>query len=139
MKTWPILSWGLRGSRRRITTDSGVVGGNTGAPRIRSEEEETEAHETQERASPAASNIFFMREILTPKSIRNLQGSPARLNGGSMDMAIDRIRRRWTRRAIALLIVVNAVLWASFVLSGGYSRVLSRGHATARSTVVSPR
>ena len=54
-------------------------------------------------------------------------------------MAIDRIRRRWTRRAIALLIVVNAVLWASFVLSGGQSRVLSRGQRTARSPAVSPR
>jgi hypothetical protein len=54
-------------------------------------------------------------------------------------MVIDGIRRRWTRRAIALLIVVNAALWASFAFSGGHSRVLSRGHGTTRSTVVSPR
>src|SRR5438132_1317924 len=35
-----------------------------------------------------------------------------------MSMATIGIRRRWTRRAIALLIVVNTALWASFVLAG---------------------
>ena len=36
-------------------------------------------------------------------------------------MAPSRIRRRWTRRAIAILIVINTALWASFVLAGRHS------------------
>ena len=47
-------------------------------------------------------------------------------------MAMNRIRRRWTRRTIALLIVVNAALWASFVLAGRHPRGLSAGHGASR-------
>lgn len=36
-------------------------------------------------------------------------------------MATSRIRRRWTRRAIAILIVVNTALWASFALAGRHN------------------
>jgi len=42
-------------------------------------------------------------------------------------MAPSRIRRRWTRRAIAILIVVNTALWASFVLAGRHIPGKSRG------------
>jgi len=50
-----------------------------------------------------------------------------------MSMAAIGIRRRWTRRAIALLIVVNTALWASFVLAGRSSRAGSAVHAPPRS------
>ena len=54
-------------------------------------------------------------------------------------MATSRIRRRWTRRAIALLIVVNTALWAAFTLAGRHSRAVSAGHGPARSIAVSAR
>ena len=44
-------------------------------------------------------------------------------------MATSRIRQRWTRWAIALLIVVNSALWASFALAGRHSRAVSAVHA----------
>ena len=47
-------------------------------------------------------------------------------------MAASNIRRRWTRRAIVLLVVLNTALWASFVFSGGNARV-SAGRAAATS------
>lgn len=37
-------------------------------------------------------------------------------------MAIEDIRRRWTWRTVVLLIFLNALLWASFALSGGRVR-----------------
>jgi hypothetical protein len=49
-------------------------------------------------------------------------------------MVASRIRRRWARRAIALLIVVNTAIWASFALAGRHSRAVSAVHAPARST-----
>ncbi len=35
---------------------------------------------------------------------------------------MDDIRRRWTWRAVVLLVLVNTLLWASFALSGGHAR-----------------
>ena len=37
-------------------------------------------------------------------------------------VAMDDIRRRWTWRAVVLLVLLNALLWASFALSGGRMR-----------------
>ena len=39
-----------------------------------------------------------------------------------MSMTASRIRRRWTLWAIALLIVVNTALWASFALAGHHGQ-----------------
>ncbi len=38
-------------------------------------------------------------------------------------LAMDDIRRRWTWRAVVLLVLLNTLLWASFALSGGHARV----------------
>ena len=51
-----------------------------------------------------------------------------------MSMAVSRMRQRWTRWAIALLIVVNTALWASFALAGRHAHAVSPVHAPARST-----
>jgi hypothetical protein len=37
-------------------------------------------------------------------------------------MAMEDIRRRWTWRAVVLLVLLNTLLWASFALSGGRVR-----------------
>ena len=48
-------------------------------------------------------------------------------------MAASSLRRRWGRRAIVLLVVLNAALWAAFVFSGGNARV-GASRAAARSS-----
>jgi hypothetical protein len=51
-------------------------------------------------------------------------------------MATNGIRRRWRRRAIVLLVIVNTALWASFVWSSGTSRH-SHGRTPAAAQQVS--
>jgi hypothetical protein len=52
-------------------------------------------------------------------------------------MAMDDIRRRWTWRAVVLLVLLNALLWASFVISGG--RVRGPLRVPANSSIRAPR
>jgi len=48
-------------------------------------------------------------------------------------------RRRWTWRAILLLVALNALLWAPFALSAGHSRLAPAGAAEAGCQSLSPR
>jgi hypothetical protein len=54
-------------------------------------------------------------------------------------MAVNDIRRRWTRRAILLLVVLNALLWAPFAVSAGHMRVSAADPPAAKCLAPSQR
>jgi len=54
-------------------------------------------------------------------------------------MAASDMRRRWTWRAILLLVALNTLLWAPFALSAGHSRLSAARSADARCQALSPR
>jgi len=53
-------------------------------------------------------------------------------------MAVKDIRRRWTRRTILLLVVLNTLLWAPFAVSAGHMRVSAAGSPSAKCLPPSP-
>lgn len=54
-------------------------------------------------------------------------------------MLATKIQRRWTWKAILLLVAMNALLWASFALSAGHFRVSAARSAVTGCRVLSPR
>ncbi len=54
-------------------------------------------------------------------------------------MSTSSIQRRWTWKAILLLFVVNALLWAPFALSAGHFRISAAPSGAAGCRALAPR
>ncbi len=123
MKTCPTLSCGLRGSRLRMTTAPGDVGGYAGLPISRSEEAETELQEMAARKGSADSGMrraFFMKKSYSQQTLQGLvifgPATTVQLKRKTMSIhegQIARNRRRRQRWALLLLALANALLWAA--------------------------